>query len=169
MASVRPKRRRPLWIGGWLLFLLPLPLALKVFIALGRGEFSTFLISAIALAVLLLGAWLTRRGLYQEKRRPMSSMLPLKLVGGGIIAVGTALTALIADHNVAIGICFGLASLLGFYLTYGFDKRVKTIQRQGCCRGPGGCIPEAGTPGGSRGQDPLPRYAGPHPRHCPMG
>lgn len=125
MASVRPKRRRPLWIGGWLLFLLPLPLALKVFIALGRGEFSTFLISAIALAVLLLGAWLTRRGLYQEKRRPMSSMLPLKLVGGGIIAIGTALTALIADHNVAIGICFGLASLLGFYLTYGFDKRVK--------------------------------------------
>ena len=125
MASSRPTRRRPLWIGGWLLFLLPLPLALKTLIALGKGEFGTFLISAIALAILLLGAWLTRRGLYQEKRRPMSSMLPLKSIGGFVVAGGAALTAMIAGHNLAIGICFGLAALLGFYLAYGFDKRIK--------------------------------------------
>lgn len=125
MATSRPARRRPLWIGGWLLFLLPLPLLFKVFVALGKGEFGTFLISAVAFAALMLGAWLTRRGLHQAKRRPMSSFLPFKTIGGLVIAGGTALTALIAGHNLAIGICFGLGALLGFYLAYGFDRRIK--------------------------------------------
>lgn len=125
MASSRPARRRPLWIGGWLLFILPLPLLAKVFIALGQGEFGTFLISAIAYALLLLGAWFARKGLHQAKRRPMSSTIPLKSIGAGVIAAGTLLTALIAGHNLAIAICFGLAALLGFYLAYGFDRRLK--------------------------------------------
>lgn len=125
MASRPTPRRRPLWIGGWLLFLLPIPLLMKVLVSLGRGEFGTFLISTIAVAVLFLGAWITRLGLRQAKRRPMSSTIPLKSIGGGIIAFGTALTAMIAGHNLAIGICFGLAALLGFYLTYGFDRRLK--------------------------------------------
>jgi 5-bromo-4-chloroindolyl phosphate hydrolysis protein len=125
MASRVTTRRRPLWIGGWLLFLLPIPLLLKVVIALGQGDFGAFLISAIAAALLFLGAWLTRSGLRQAKRRPMSSIIPLKSMGGGVIAVGAGLTAMIAGHNLAIGICFGLAALLGFYLTYGFDRRLK--------------------------------------------
>ncbi|MGI9435536.1 MAG: 5-bromo-4-chloroindolyl phosphate hydrolysis family protein [Geminicoccaceae bacterium] len=125
MASSPTRRRHPFWIGGWLLFLLPLPLLAKVFIALGAGEFGTFLITAIALALLLLGAWLTRKGLYQAKRRPMSSTIPFKTMGAGVIAVGTGLTALIADHNLAIAACFGLGALLGFFLTYGFDRRMK--------------------------------------------
>lgn len=125
MASTRSPRRRPLWIGGWLLFLLPIPLLAKVLVSLGKGEFGAFLISAIALGLLLLGAWITRKGLYQAKRRPMSSPLPLKSVGGGVIAGGTWLTALIAGHGLPIAICFGLAALLGFYLCYGFDKRLR--------------------------------------------
>jgi 5-bromo-4-chloroindolyl phosphate hydrolysis protein len=125
MASRPTRRRRPLWIGGWLLFLLPIPLLLKVLVSLGQGEFGAFLVSAIAAAVLFLGAWLTRMGLRQAKRRPMSSTIPLKSIGGGVIAIGTALTAMIAGHNLPIGICFGLAALLGFYLTYGFDRRLR--------------------------------------------
>lgn len=125
MATSRSPRRRPLWIGGWLLFLLPLPMLWKLLIALGKGEFGTFLISAVAFGLLLLGAWLTRRGLYQAKRRPMSSTLPLKSIGGVFVAGGTLLTALIAGHNLAIAICFGLVALLGFYLLYGFDRRLK--------------------------------------------
>ena len=125
MASSRPSRRRPIWIGGWLLFLLPLPLLWAMLIALGKGAFGGFVTSAAALGLLLLGAWVTRRGLYQAKRRPMSSSLPLKTFGGVITACGTAFTAWVAGHNPAIGVCFGLAALLGFYLTYGFDKRIK--------------------------------------------
>lgn len=125
MASSSPARRRPFWIGGWLLFLLPLPLLAKVLIALGSGEFGTFLISTIALALLLLGAWLTRKGLRQAKRRPMSSAIPLKSIGAGVVAGGTLLTALVAGHNLPIAVCFGLGALLGFYLTYGFDRRLK--------------------------------------------
>lgn len=125
MATSRSPRRRPLWIGGWLLFVLPLPLLWKVLIALGKGEFGTFLVSTAALAILLFGAWLTRRGLHQAKRRPMSSNLPLKSLGAAFVAGGTGLTALIAGHNPAIAICFGLGALLGFYLSYGFDRRLK--------------------------------------------
>lgn len=125
MADRPTPRRRPLWIGGWLLFLLPLPLLVKVVISLARGEFGTLLISVIAAGILLFGAWVTRIGLRQAKRRPMSSTLPLKSIGGGIVAVGTGLTAMIAGHNLAIGICFGLAALVGFYLLYGFDRRLK--------------------------------------------
>ena len=125
MATSRSPRRRPIWIGGWLLFLLPLPLLWKLLIALGKGDFGTFLISAIAFGLLLLGAWLTRRGLYQAKRRPMSSSLPLKTIGGFVVAGGTLLTSMIAGHNLAIAICFGLVALLGFYLAYGFDRRLK--------------------------------------------
>lgn len=125
MASSRPTRRRPIWIGGWLLFLLPLPLFWAMLIALGKGALGGFLGSAFALGLLMLGAWVTRRGLHQAKRRPMSSSLPLKSIGGVITAVGTAFTAWVAGHNPVIGICFGLAALLGFYLAYGFDRRLK--------------------------------------------
>lgn len=125
MASRPALRRRPLWIGGWLLFLLPIPLLMKVFIALSQGEFGAFLISVIAVAMLFSGAWATRLGLRQAKRRPMSSVIPWKSIGGGIIALGAGLTAMIAGHHLAIGICFAAASLFGFYLTYGFDRRLK--------------------------------------------
>jgi 5-bromo-4-chloroindolyl phosphate hydrolysis protein len=94
-------------------------------VSLGKGEFGGFLLSAIAFGILMLGAWVTRKGLYQAKRRPMSATLPLKSIGGLIVAGGTLLTALVAGHNLAIGICFGLAALLGFYLAYGFDQRFK--------------------------------------------
>ncbi len=66
MATPRSPRRRAFRIGGWLLFLLPLPLLLKVLSALGEGEFGTLVISTIAFGLLLAGAWLTRKGLYQE-------------------------------------------------------------------------------------------------------
>ncbi len=125
MASIRPSRRRPIWIGGWLLFLLPIPLFWAMLTALGKGALGGFVSSAIALGLLLLGAWTTRRGLHQAKRRPMSSALPLKTIGGALTAVGTAFTAWSAGHNGAIAICFGLAALVGFYLTYGFDRRIK--------------------------------------------
>ncbi len=125
MASRPTPRRRPLWIGGWLLFLLSLPLLIKVVLSLGRGEFGTFLVSLVTSSILLAGAWSMRAGLKQAKRRPMSSLIPFKTLGAAIVGVGTGLTAMIADHTLAIGICFGLGAVLGCYLLYGFDQRVK--------------------------------------------
>ncbi len=118
-------RHHPRRIGGWLLLILPLPLLAKMFVALGRGEFGSLLVSAAAFAILMSGAWLTRKGLDQAKRRPMSSTVPFKSIGAAVIALGTALTALIAGHNLVIAVCFGLAVVLGFYLCYGFDRRLK--------------------------------------------
>ncbi|NJO38988.1 MAG: 5-bromo-4-chloroindolyl phosphate hydrolase [Rhizobiales bacterium] len=125
MASARALRRRPFWIGGWLLFLLPIPLFWAMLTALAKGALGGFLSSAIALGMLLLGAWLTRKGLYQAKRRPMSASLPLKTIGGVLTGLGTAFTAWSAGHNPAIAVCFGAAALLGCYLTYGFDRRLR--------------------------------------------
>ena len=76
-------RRRPLWVGGWLLFLLPLPTAFgPVLIALGKGALRHVPDQAPLRfrPVLILGAWTDpASGLYQAKRRPMSSALPLKV------------------------------------------------------------------------------------------
>ena len=121
----KSRRGRLFRIGGWLLFILPLPLLAKLIKSLGSGQFGGVLTSALALGILLLGAWITRKGLDQEKRRPMSSTLPLKTLGSVIVAGGALFTALIAGHNLAIAICFGVAAFLGFYLAYGFDKRIK--------------------------------------------
>lgn len=93
--------------------------------ALAKGALGGFLGSAIALAILLAGAWMTRRGLYQAKRRPMSAGLPLKTIGGALTAIGTAFTAWSAGHDAAIAVCFGAGALLGFALTYGFDRRLR--------------------------------------------
>ena len=125
MASASTLRRRPLWIGGWLLFLLPLPLALKAVISLWRGEFVGLVAGAFAFLVLLLGAWLMRQGLAQAKRRPTGSGFPFKTAGSAVVAIGTALTALIAGHNPLIAGGFGLGALAGCYLSYGFDRRLK--------------------------------------------
>jgi 5-bromo-4-chloroindolyl phosphate hydrolysis protein len=125
MARAPSLRRRPIWIGGWLLFLLPLPLALKAVISLWRGDFGGLFGGALAFAMLMLGAVLMRKGLAQAKGRPTGSGFPWKTGGSIVVALGTALTALLAGHNVLIAGGFGLGALAGCYLAYGFDQRLR--------------------------------------------
>lgn len=121
MASA-PTSRRSIGAKGWLLFLLPLPLLLKAAMALWGGELVTFAVNGGGFVLLLLGAWSIRRGFGQTMRRRVGRPTPFKMVGAGLIGVGTALIAWLAvGQGLPIAVCFGLGAVLGCYLVYGFD------------------------------------------------
>ena len=113
---------------GFLMFLLPLPVLAAAIIALARGQLGPLIGDAAGYALFLSGALLLRRGLLTEgdyeRRRVAKAPWPLKTLGSGLIAVATGVTAWLgAGHHPATGGAFGLAALLGCYLTYGFDPR----------------------------------------------
>jgi 5-bromo-4-chloroindolyl phosphate hydrolysis protein len=113
---------------GLLMFLLPLPVLFAAIAALSGGNLSSLLGNAAGYGLFLAGALLLRRGLLSEaeyaRRRVARAPWPLKTLGSGIIALATGVTAWLgAGQNPLIAIAFGLAALLGCYLTYGFDPR----------------------------------------------
>jgi 5-bromo-4-chloroindolyl phosphate hydrolysis protein len=113
--------------GIWL-FLLPLPVLFASIASLARGDLGELLGNSAGYGLFLAGAVLLRRGLLSEaeydRRRIARAPYPLKTLGGGVIAAATGLTAgLGAGHHPAMAVAFGLAALLGCYLTYGFDPR----------------------------------------------
>ncbi len=114
---------------GVLMFLLPLPVLFAAIASLASGNLSELLGNAAGYGLFLAGALMLRRGLLTEaeydRRRVAKAPYPLKTLGGGLIALATGITAgLGAGHHPAIAGAFGLAALLGCYLTYGFDPRV---------------------------------------------
>jgi len=114
---------------GVLLFLLPLPVLIAAILALSRGNLRVLLASTVGYALFLSGAILARRGMqnqaeYERRKIAYAPPYPLKLLGAVLVAAATAITATFAaKYNPAIGVCFGLGALLGFYLVYGFDPR----------------------------------------------
>lgn len=113
---------------GLLLFLLPVPVLLAALVALARGQLTHLIGDAAGYGLFLAGALLLRRGLLSEseydRRRVAKAPWPLKTLGGGVIALATGVTAWLgAGQHPAIGGAFGLAALLGCYLSYGFDPR----------------------------------------------
>ncbi len=116
--------RRPWFIGGWLLFLLPLPLALRALSGLWQGDLGSALAGLVPFLVLLAGGLLTRRGLAQAKTERALGGPPFKTIGAGVVGLGTALAASLgAGHALPVALAFGLAALLGCYLAYGFERR----------------------------------------------
>lgn len=114
---------------GILMFLLPLPVLIAAVVSLAHGSLDGLLGNAAGYGLFLAGALLLRRGLLTEaeygRRRVAKAPWPLKTLGGGVIALATGITAWFgAGQHPAIAVAFGLAALLGCYLSYGFDPRV---------------------------------------------
>lgn len=114
---------------GILMFLLPLPVLIAAVVSLAHGSLDGLLGNAVGYGLFLAGALLLRRGLLTEaeygRRRVARAPWPLKTLGGGVIALATGVTAWFgAGQHPAIAVAFGLAALLGCYLSYGFDPRV---------------------------------------------
>lgn len=113
---------------GLLMFLLPLPVLIAAIVALARGHLGALIGDALGYGLFLAGALLLRRGLLSandyERRRVAKAPWPLKTLGSALIALATGITAWLgAGHPLALGGAFGLAALLGCYLSYGFDPR----------------------------------------------
>jgi 5-bromo-4-chloroindolyl phosphate hydrolysis protein len=121
-----PRKARLLW-------LLPLPLIPATLIALGSGQFMTFLVNACAYGLFLGGALLARRGFQQEvneqqQRYQTAARLPFKTLGGLVIALATAFTAWAGvGHSLPIALAFGTGAFAAFALLYGLDPRRSSI------------------------------------------
>lgn len=114
---------------GLLLLLLPLPVLMAAIMSLAKGNLPGLIANAGAYGLYLYGALLARRGLreeadYRRRKVALAPKYPFKTLGGITVSIATALTAwLAAGYSLPMGIGFGLAALLGFYLVYGFDPR----------------------------------------------
>lgn len=120
--------RRGWWAArGSLLFILPLPLLIALFVALATGDLTKVLTDLGAFALFLTGALLTRKGfaqqaLWEEHGLQSRAAFPFKTAGAACVALATALTALLSvGHDVLFSLVLAALSLLGFYLAYGFD------------------------------------------------
>lgn len=113
--------------GGWLLYILPLPLIPALFISLLRGDFGQSVAVVSSILLFLGGAILTRKGLAKERdyhqRKIAKAPRPrLKFMGAILVTAGAAFCALFTiGHGLFMAILIALLALAGFYLAYGFD------------------------------------------------
>jgi len=105
-----------------LLFLLPLPLAVRAFFL---GSAGGLVLTLAGLGALLLGAWLTREGLIAQEafearkiaRRPA---MPRKLAGGIATGLGLAM-AIMATGSLTTAILLGSLGTVLHLLAFGLD------------------------------------------------
>lgn len=117
----RPAAQPPPSASGYLLFLLPLPVAAAAAVSLAKGQLVALVGNSIGYGLFLGGALLVRRGLLSADKASASA-LPMKTLGSALVALATGTTAWLGvGHHPAIAVAFALVALLGCYLTYGFD------------------------------------------------
>ena len=86
--------KRPL-VRGLLLFLLPLPLLIALLAALATGQLGAVLANGAGFGLFMLGAALARSGFrveraYQRRSLARAPRLPLKALGGLVVALAAA-------------------------------------------------------------------------------
>ncbi len=120
--------RRGWWATrGGLLFILPLPLMLALFVSLIKGELIAALVDLSALALFFAGAVYTKKSFRKrvelEKRGlRFNSRFPYKNLGAACVVLATFITSYFAVGNGApFSFLLGMLCLLGFYFSYGFD------------------------------------------------
>jgi hypothetical protein len=116
-----PDAARPSSQSGWLLFLLPLPVAAAAVVSLAQGHLVALLGNSIGYGLFLGGALLVRRGSLSAGKASLVAW-PMKTLGSALVALATGTIAWLGvGHHPAIAVAFALLALLGCYLTYGFD------------------------------------------------
>ncbi len=125
--------KKPFSLKGILLYLLPLPILLTLFVALLNGEFRLIIVNGIAYALFLLAASIARRGFLIEKEYKNSILakapkIKYKSIASVIITVATFFTSYFATANgLFLSILLGLVAFVGFYLYYGLDPRIDKV------------------------------------------
>ncbi len=134
--STKPKPKRfvkepspPLSLKGLMLFVLPMAALPATVIAFGKGDLIGIFVNGGGYSLYLLAAILLRRGLrqeadYHERRISRAPKWSFKIYAAILVAVATWLIACFgADYTFPVSVLFGICSMLGMYLTYGFDPR----------------------------------------------
>ncbi len=120
---------KPLFTG-LLLFILPLPLLVAVFIGLARGNILEAVASATAFGLYYFAAALLRKDASlareAEQRSIMRrrSSLPYKYLASVLVGGATFVAAFMASDKGVVGsILFAVVASLGCVMTYGRDKQ----------------------------------------------
>jgi 5-bromo-4-chloroindolyl phosphate hydrolysis protein len=112
-----------------LLFLLPLPLLVALLASLATGQVGAVLANGFGFGLFMLGAMLARTGFRVEREYHRRSLaraprLPLKTLGGLVVALAAGLTAFTAaGYGLLTSLAFGIATLTGYLMCYGLDPR----------------------------------------------
>ncbi len=120
--------KRPL-VRGLLLLLLPLPLLIAFLAALATGQLGAVLANGAGFGLFMLGAALARAGFrvereYQRRSLARAPRLPLKALGGLVVALAAGFTAFTAaGYGLLTSLAFGVATLIGYLMCYGLDPR----------------------------------------------
>lgn len=116
-------------LGGLLLGLVAVMLLPTALLALLQGNIGLLFKAGLGFLILLQAAWLTRRGIRQEKeykRRALaSSPTPLKTLAMILTGLAAFLisSGLIDRYNLLASVVFAALAALGYYLYYGLDPR----------------------------------------------
>jgi len=125
--------KKPFFLKGILLYILPLPILWTLFFALLNGDFNGIIVNGIAYALFLLAASIARRGFiieyeYKNSILAKAPKIKYKSIASVIIAVATFFTSYFATANgLFLSILLALVSFVGFYLYYGLDPRVDKV------------------------------------------
>ncbi len=125
--------KKPFFIKGILLYILPLPILLTLFFALLNGDFQGIIINGIAYALFILGATIARKGFlfeieYNKSILAKAPKIKYKSISAVIITIATFFTSYMAAGNgLFLSILLAMVSFIGFYLYYGLDPRVDKV------------------------------------------
>ena len=125
--------KKPFFIKGILLYILPLPILLTLFFALLNGDFQGIIINGIAYALFILGATIARKGFlfeieYNKSILAKAPKIKYKSISAVIITIATFFTSYMAAGNgLLLSILLAMVSFIGFYLYYGLDPRVDKV------------------------------------------
>ncbi|MEM6662858.1 MAG: 5-bromo-4-chloroindolyl phosphate hydrolysis family protein [Pseudomonadota bacterium] len=122
-------------IRGLLLFVLPTPLLLGVFSAIGGGEPLRLIMLLAAYGALMLGAWLVREGqkahaVYDARDIARPPAFPRKLCAAGLAAIGVALASWLSQGfggilettgQMLTALIFGAVAAVAHVLAFGID------------------------------------------------
>lgn len=132
-SDLKLRRRKPTpWVGGpFLMYVLPLPLAVAAVYDLVSGNAGRLVLDAAMFGMFMLAATLAHKGIRQEaeyrsKRFATRPKFPAKLLAGLVTGGACFLTALFTGkYGLPASGGFGAGGLLGFFLFYGFDPMGK--------------------------------------------
>jgi len=124
---------RSCFIKGLLLYILPLPILLTLFLALLNGDFIAIVTNGVAYGLFLLGATTARKGFLIEKEYKDSTLakapkIKYKSISAVILALALVFTSYFCTSNgLFLSILLGVVSFIGFYPYYGLDPKVDKI------------------------------------------
>lgn len=129
------KKPKP-WFGGyaWLLYILPILTIPATITAFGKGNLVGIFVNAGGYGCFLMAAGFLRRGIiaereYEAKRVTLAPKWPLKMLAAFFVAFATFMVAWQgAQYALGVSLAFGVGSLVGMLLFYGFDPhKEKTV------------------------------------------